>query len=295
MREIPAAEVIDDLLAAISIRAHIAFRGLACESWGIAGPSQGRLGFHFVLSGECWARLPDVSEPVALREGALLLYRPAASHLLVDSADTVGVVVPNRIAPLASNETAPYVGLLCGYFDGAGAHSPLVEALPTYLLWPDFAALPAPLAQLVHTLVECAHDTSRCGEEVLARLCEVLLLIILRDPEVLPRERVAPLRARCDPALRRAFECIHAQPGKRWTLATLARSAGLSRSAFAQRFTAAAGVPAMTYLRRHRLALAEKHMSEGLSLEQTARALGYRSVAAFRRARLRSESELKRR
>ena len=291
MREIPAAELIDDLLEAISLRAHIAFRGLACESWGIAGPAQGRLGFHFVLSGECWARLPDVSQPVALREGALLLYRPAASHLLVDSADTVSVVVPSRIAPLTRDEPAAHVGLLCGYFDGAGAHSPLVEALPTYLLWPDFAALPAPLATLVHTLVACAHDTSRCGEQVLARLCEVLLLIILRDPSVLPREQIAPLRARCDPALRRAFECIHAQPGKRWTLAALARSAGLSRSAFAQRFTAAAGVPAMTYLRRHRLALAEKHMSEGLSFAQTARVLGYRSVAAFRRARLRGKQE----
>ncbi len=231
---------------------------------------------------------------MALREGALLLYRPSASHLLVDSADSVGVDVPSRISPLSRDEPAPHVGLLCGYFDGAGTHSPLVEALPPYLLWPDFAALPAPLAQLVHTLVACAHDTSRCGEQVLARLCEVLLLMILRDPGVVPRERIAPLRARCDPALRRAFESIHAQPGKRWTLAALARSAGLSRSALAQRFTAVAGVPAMTYLRRHRLALAEKHMSDGLSLEQTARALGYRSLAAFQRARLRGKSELSR-
>ena len=225
---------------------------------------------------------------MALREGALLLYRPAVSHLLADSADTVGVVVPARSAPLTRSETAAHVGLLCGYFDGAGAYSPLVEALPDYLLWPDFAALPPPLARLVHTVVTCAHDTSRCGEQVLARLCEVLLLMILRDPDLVPRERIAPLRARCDPALRRAFESIHARPGKRWTLAALALRAGLSRSAFAQRFTSVAGVPAMTYLRRHRLALAEKRMSEGLSPEKAARALGYRSVAALRRARLRS-------
>jgi AraC-like DNA-binding protein len=111
--------------------------------------------------------------------------------------------------------------------------------------------------------------------------------MILREPSVVPRERIAPLRAHCDPALRRAFESIHARPAKRWTLTELARRTGLSRSAFAQRFTAVAGVPAMTYLRRHRLALAEKHMSEGLSLEQATRALGYRSVAAFRRARQR--------
>lgn len=294
MRELPATDLLDELLSTFSIRAHIAFRGLACERWSIGGPTQGRLGFHFVLCGACWAHLPDVSHPVALREGALLLYRPSASHLLADSADSVGLVVPARITSLARDEPAPHVGLLCGYFDGAGTHSPLVEALPPYLLWPDFAALPAPLVPLMHTLVACAHDTSRCGEQVLARLCEVLLLMILRDPSVVPRERIAPLRAHCDPALRRAFESIHAQPGKRWTLTALARSVGLSRSAFAQRFTEIAGVPAMTYLRWHRLALAEKHMSDGLSDEQAARALGYRSVAAFRRARLRGRSESKR-
>jgi AraC family transcriptional activator of mtrCDE len=289
MPEIPATDMFDELLSALSFRAHIAFRGLACERWGIAGPTQGRLGFHLVLCGECLARLPDVSHLVALREGALIIYRPAGSHLLVDSADTVGVVVPARIAALTRNEPAAHVGLLCGYFEGAGTHSPLAEALPPYLLWPHFTALPASLGAMVRTLITCAHDTSRCGEQVLARLCEVLLLMILRDPCVVPRERIAPLRARCDPALRRALESIHAQPGKRWTLSALAHSAGLSRSAFAQRFTAVAGIPAMTYLRRHRLSLAEKHMSDGLSPEQTARTLGYRSVAAFRRARLRGK------
>jgi AraC family transcriptional regulator, activator of mtrCDE len=290
MREIPATDLLDELLSTLSIRAHIAFRGLACERWGIGGPTQGRLGFHLVLCGECLARLPEVSQPVVLSEGALLLYRASASHLLADSADT-GVVIPARIAPLSREESAPHVGLLCGYFDGAGTRSPLMEAMPAYLLWPDYAALPASLAPMVHMLVACAHDTSRCGEQVLARLCEVLLLMILRDPSVVPRERIAPLRARCDPALRRAFDSIHAQPGKRWTLAALARNAGLSRSAFAQRFTEVAGVPAMTYLRRHRLALAEKHMSDGMPLERAARAMGYRSVAAFRRARLRGRSE----
>jgi AraC-like DNA-binding protein len=284
MREIPATELLDELLSTFSVRSHIAFRGLARERWDIAGAAHGRLAFNVILSGTCWAQLPNIRQPVALREGALLIHRPTVSHVLADSTNS----------PMARAETAPHVGLLCGYFDGAGTHSPLLNALPSYLLWPEFAALPVSLAPLVRTLVTCAHDTSRCGEQVLARLCEVLLLLILRDPGVLPRERIAPLRARCDPALRRAVEAIHAQPGRPWTLTTLARSAGISRSTFAQRFTAAVGVPAMTYLRRHRLALAEKRMRDGQPLERTARALGYRNVAAFRRARLRDRSESRR-
>jgi AraC-like DNA-binding protein len=65
----------------------------------------------------------------------------------------------------------------------------------------------------------------------------------------------------------------------------------LSRSAFAQRFTAVAGIPAMTYLRRYRLGLAERRLDDGQPLDRTARALGYRNVAAFRRARLRGKAE----
>jgi AraC-like DNA-binding protein len=117
----------------------------------------------------------------------------------------------------------------------------------------------------------------------------VLLLSVLRDPSLVPRDRIAALRAHSDPALRLAFHSMHSQPGKRWTLSLLARSAGLSRSAFAQRFTELAGIPAMTYLRRHRLAMVETRLREGLSLVQATRKLGFRSIAAFKRAQSRLE------
>jgi transcriptional regulator GlxA family with amidase domain len=122
-------------------------------------------------------------------------------------------------------------------------------------------------------------------------LCELLLHLVLREPSVVPLDRIANVHARCDPALRRALDSLHARPGKRWTLSTLARSAGMSRSTFAERFRGATGTPAMTYLRQHRLALAEQRMhDEGLSVEEAAHAMGFGSAAALRRARRRAAS-----
>jgi AraC-like DNA-binding protein len=283
-----ATHGLDDLLLGLRIRAHIAFRGLACGRWGISGPSQGRLAFHLVLRGCCWARVPGTREPIELGEGALLLYRPSGWHLLADSAETYGIVLPERVEALSHEEAGPHAGLLCGYFDGAGARSPLIDALPPYLLWRGYHAMAEPLARLAQTVRACAHDVSPSGEKMLARLCELLLHMVLREPSIVALDDVAAVRARCDPALRRTLEALHSKPGKRWTLAGLARSAGMSRSTFAQRFRDVMGTPAMTYLRQHRLALAEQRMHDGLSPTELARAMGFGSVGAFRRAKKRA-------
>jgi AraC family transcriptional regulator, activator of mtrCDE len=288
MREFQDSDVLDDLLCALSIRARIVFRGTACERWGIGPITTGRLGFHFVLGGHCWARVPAGAAPVELSAGALLLHRPSMSQLLSDTRDATEFLTPLRLEPLSRATAGPHLALLCGFFEGAGMHSPLIEALPSWLLWKNLADLPTALVPLTQTLIASAYDTSRCGEQVLARLCEVLLLMMLKDPSVLPRDHIGTLRARCDPALRRVFDSIHATPARRWTLSELAHRAGLSRSTFAQRFSDAAGIPPMTYLRRYRLSIAEKRMSDGQSIEQAARESGYRSLAAYRRARQRA-------
>jgi AraC-like DNA-binding protein len=285
MRTAHDARLLDDLLTQVTLRARIAFRGIACERWGIGGSRQGRLGFHAVLSGRSWLRLPDVEHPIELVSGGLLIYRPDTRHLLADTVYAEREMRPARIAPVTDKTAGAHVGLLCGFFDGGGANIPIVEALPAYLVWPNFEAHPEPQARLMRTLAACALDETHCGQRILQRLCELLILMILREPSVLKVERIGILCAQRDPALSRALDAIHARPGRHWTLTSLARSAGISRSAFSARFTQVAGISAMHYLRRYRVALAELRMrEEHISVEHAARAFGYRSASAFRRA-----------
>jgi AraC-like DNA-binding protein len=65
------------------------------------------------------------------------------------------------------------------------------------------------------------------------------------------------------------------------TVATLAKAAGASRSAFAQRFCDTVGMPPMQYLLRWRMALAKELIGQGQSISQVAFACGYQSVSGF--------------
>ncbi|HEU4779290.1 MAG TPA: AraC family transcriptional regulator [Steroidobacteraceae bacterium] len=281
----PDARLLDEMLARMNWRARIAFRGLVCERWALGGGGQGRLGFHAVLSGTCWLMLPGATRPVEVTAGGLLIYRPETKHLLADTAFAETETPPARVMPISSAAAEREAGLLCGYFEGGTAGIPILDAMPPYLMWPNFDAFPEPLARLMRTLAACALDESRGCIQVLQNLCELLLLMLLRESGVLRVENVGVLRAQCDPVLRRVLNAMHARPGRRWTLASLARQAGMSRSAFAARFKQVTKASAMRYLRDYRLSLAERRMrEEGLTADRAARVIGYRSVGAFRRA-----------
>jgi AraC-like DNA-binding protein len=75
------------------------------------------------------------------------------------------------------------------------------------------------------------------------------------------------------------------RPTEAWTLDGLARGVGLSRSVFAERFTAMMNAPPMHYLSNWRLQLAARLLeAQGTSIAQAAAAVGYESEAAFNRA-----------
>ncbi|MFI5952487.1 AraC family transcriptional regulator [Cryptosporangium sp. NPDC051539] len=87
--------------------------------------------------------------------------------------------------------------------------------------------------------------------------------------------------AATDPAIDAALDAMHGRPAHRWTVATLAAVAGMSRTVFAARFAAATGVTPMEYLLRHRIRGAETDLAGGLTVSAVARRWGYASESAF--------------
>ena len=79
----------------------------------------------------------------------------------------------------------------------------------------------------------------RGGSSVLERLTEVVFMEVLRR-QFLETEAGATgwLAAIADPALGRSLTLIHAEPQRDWTLATLAKESGSSRSVLSERFEA---------------------------------------------------------
>jgi AraC-like DNA-binding protein len=90
------------------------------------------------------------------------------------------------------------------------------------------------------------------------------------------------LQALTDERLRPALTLMHAEPGRPWRLDELARAAAMSRTSFAERFRAVAGVPPLTYLNRWRMLLAQQALRGGdVRVGSLASELGYASESAF--------------
>lgn len=161
---------------------------------------------------------------------------------------------------------------------------------------PDDVLVPAD-SEFCRLLVERLTDqvgTSTTGDVVSARLLDWLVTETVRD--VFAAGSAQPLP---DPVVAAALAAIHDDPADPWTVADLADRAGVSRAAFARRFRDAVGTPPLSYVRAHRLDLAEYALltEPDATVAAVARRVGYANPfsfsAAFRRHRGVSPSEVR--
>jgi AraC-like DNA-binding protein len=119
---------------------------------------------------------------------------------------------------------------------------------------------------------------------VVRRLAEIMLVNMSR--RVFADRRAG--QGHGQPASRPVMQAINAffrAPEKAWTLAELARAAGMSRTRFAEEFKLVTGqTPAHIMSRMRLTAIARRLVSEDLSVEAAAEAAGYSSSPAFIRA-----------
>jgi AraC-like DNA-binding protein len=169
----------------------------------------------------------------------------------------------------------------------------------TFQIEPVNAALLGLMSQAIH-LRTAEFDTSRLGsiielimdeyaaerpgrDAILQRFLEALLVEALRWPG-LGKERLSPglIAGLRDAQVSVALRGIHSDVRHGWTVAELAKRAGMSRSAFAARFAATVGCAPMEYLARWRMSLAQDALSRGgKTLDHLAEEIGYESASAF--------------
>ncbi len=121
---------------------------------------------------------------------------------------------------------------------------------------------------------------------VIRRLAEIMLVNLMR--RVFAERRETGAEARPETSSRGVLSAINAflhAPERAWTLADLARTAGMSRTRFAEEFRLVTGqTPGRVIARLRLTAAAHRLASERLSVEVAADEAGYSSSAAFVRA-----------
>lgn len=127
----------------------------------------------------------------------------------------------------------------------------------------------------------------KSGDDMIIRRCaEIVMAELVRYAQAaLVPEGAVPSGIAHDDRLLRAWAAYFAEPRRRWTVRSLADAAGLSRTAFAERFRAATGVPPLTAITDLRLDQAVTMLrEESAPLIEIAFTVGYNSEAAFVRA-----------
>ncbi len=178
--------------------------------------------------------------------------------------------------------------LVCGAvrFDHPAAHH-LIALLPRIIHVQSSSSPQTEWLQSTLRLMAAeAREMRPGGETVITRLADILVIQAIRSwIEGDPAAQTGWLGALQDPQIGRAIAAIHREPAKPWTVSSLAAEVGMSRSAFAARFTQLVGEPAMHYLARWRMHVAMNWLREdAIGVGEMASRLGYRSEAAFSRA-----------
>ncbi|HEX8798613.1 MAG TPA: AraC family transcriptional regulator [Terriglobales bacterium] len=284
--------LLDDFLRRIRLRSCVSFRSEFRSPWGIS-IARSRAIFHIVQRGNCWLQIGDLAPPTQLSEGDIAVFPRGDAHTLRNQASTPTVDFFNLVNTAASGETQRVFGgngtatrLLCvGARFESGVSNPLAAMLPPVLLMKrseqSSTATLALAAQQI--LTEMDHGEAAAGEAV-TRVLDILFIKAVgayfdQNAETAESGWLAAFR---DERIGRALSNLHENPEKPWTVDSLARTAALSRSAFAARFKEFLGEPPLHYLARIRINTAAiRLLSTDESLKSIATIAGYESVAAF--------------
>jgi AraC-like DNA-binding protein len=216
-------------------------------------------------------------------------------HVITDAlgspAENIGVVAAEHFdrdeLVLRHGGDGPVSQLVGGFFSFEGSPlSAVMSALPPLIHIPrGEAGAPPWLAAISRFLVAEAQQPNPGSSLMISRLIDLLVIRTLRSWAASEANRMGWLGGLGEERIGRVLSAMHADPFRRWTVQSLAEIARMSRSIFAERFTAAVGEPPLRYLSRWRLTIAADLLrSGGLKVTEAAYQSGYASDAAFSRA-----------
>ncbi|MEB0140429.1 MULTISPECIES: AraC family transcriptional regulator [unclassified Undibacterium] len=264
-------------------------RGLdTAGDWSIEFPAGEGIKCYALLHGACWLEVEGVSHHLRINTGDCVLLPRGQAFRFFSTLDAQSISVLPLIAAvddgnfMVVNGGGECTGL-GAYFVFEGRQSDmLVGMLPPIVHFhheADKALLRGYLERLMSEL-----RTPQLGGFLIAEhMAQSLLIQALRlhllDSSV---NGIGWLYALRDDKLSKALEAIHGEPGRNWSLDSLAKVAGMSRSSFAASFSATLGASAIDYLTQWRMHIAAERLHHRVrSISVLAEQLGYQSESAF--------------
>jgi AraC-like DNA-binding protein len=276
-------DFISTLLDTFHLNSSVFKHGRFCGSWSLDTTGSGHAAFHLIAGGACWLHRPDITLPIELHDGDLLILPRDAPHVLspASSPPKRSAAEVHRLGDRSFDGT----DIVCGYFQiDRDLPNPLIDALPDYLVIDAGAPGNDAMRRVVDLLVQEASEARVGSGAILNRLSDVLFTQVIRHHLLRQGSDSRLAKAIGDPIVNRTLQLMHEFPGREWTLPALAREAAVSRAALAQHFSAVMGETPMAYLLAWRMSLATRWLREGQTVAGVAERCGYLSDVGFAKA-----------
>ncbi|MEO5689975.1 MAG: AraC family transcriptional regulator [Burkholderiaceae bacterium] len=256
--------------------------------WSIAFGQHEGIKFQAVISGACWLAMEGIAEPIRVSAGDCYLlphgrpFRLASDLSLppVDGFSMLGLPLMGRVRVVNGGGKCFSIG---GHFSFEGRHAEILLASLPPIVHLRSESDKAAMRWSVERLMLELREPQPGGDIIAQQLATMLLVQALRlhlSDDAGPG--VGWLFALADRQLSAAMTAMHAEPGRRWTIESLAERAAMSRSSFVAKFKRIVGASPMDYLTRWRMIVAADRLANsGEPISRLAPALGYESESAF--------------
>lgn len=300
-------DVLSEVLRVVRLQGALFYNGEFSSPWSVyaAGShalaryfgteSEPLIVYHLLTEGRATVRL-EGGDSLSLSAGDIVIIPHGDRHIVENGPATPTIDDGAHLADILSQGLKRWrVGgggevtrFVCGYIacDPRLGQAFLSGLPPLFKVSMRTHPSGAWLENSIRFFVDQENTVQPGGAAVLAKLSEVLFVETLRAwIAQLQSHQTGWLAGARDPEVGKVLALMHRDPAHPWTIASLAKEAGMSRSVLAERFRHYLDETPMAYLTRWRLQLgAQMLTSTNNSVLQIAAEVGYESEAAFNRA-----------
>ncbi len=245
-------------------------------------------GFYFVTNGRCCIQLDGTNETWTLGSGELILLLQRKAHSLRDGQGNVSPLESDRHMDVSEKITPVATTLVRGAFtwNEKEIASLLPEMPPVIHIKSDDGRLIPWMIRTIKMIADESASDQPGARAIINHLAYVILVQGIRAYlAAIPPDGGRALEFMNHRQISPALYLMSAHPEEPWSLASLSRKCGMSRSAFAEEFKRATGRSPMAYLLDLRMNRACDLLGKGfLRIKEVSEQAGYGSQPAFSNA-----------